>query len=382
MIILNVLLCAVPEAVSHNIIRKNGQRAPRYKPALYADEIGLTSDKYIHLNDTVEELPLKISIGPMSTQRWFLMSHLEESLSAQKGFGFSDKDIDDVRRMITDTSLTFLLVTIIASVLHLLFEFLAFQSDISFWSHNKSLAGLSTRTVITDLISQVIVFLFLLDSDTSILVIIPSFVAIMIQVWKVQKATGLTVTLARGIEFQRWQTLNNTQAPTISDASAAIVGSQEKDSGNDSTQSTIDSQQQVATLSGDDQLAKVSLEADRVATIFLGSALLPIVLIFILRSLIYEKHASWYSWAIGSLTGSVYAFGFVFMCPQLYINHQLKSVSHLPWQYLIYKFLNTFVDGKLAHLFSLLSFVMLISCRFVCIYHKDASNAPLVCFSR
>lgn len=77
------LLIIVPEAVSRYIIhsqsRKNGQQQPRYKPALYADEIGLTSDKYIHLNDTVEELPLKISIGPMSTQRWFLMSHLEES---------------------------------------------------------------------------------------------------------------------------------------------------------------------------------------------------------------------------------------------------------------------------------------------------------------
>lgn len=272
-------------------------------------------------------------------------------MSAQKGFGFSDKDIDDVRRMITDTSLTFLLVTIIASVLHLLFEFLAFQSDISFWSHNKSLAGLSTRTVITDLISQVIIFLFLIESDTSLLVIIPSFAAILIQMWKVQKATGLTVTITRGIEFRRWQTPTTTNART---STTDIIDRQgNNDSSNDSTQSTIDSQQ-VVSSAAEEQLAKVSLEADRVATIYLGSALLPIVLIFILRSLIYEKHASWYSWAIGSLTGSVYAFGFVFMCPQLYINHQLKSVSHLPWQYLIYKFLNTFVDGKLTSFFLIL----------------------------
>ena len=32
-------------------------------------------------------------------------------------------------------------VTMLASSLHLLFEFLAFQSDIAFWSGNKSLAG-------------------------------------------------------------------------------------------------------------------------------------------------------------------------------------------------------------------------------------------------
>lgn len=29
---------------------------------------------------------------------------------------------------------------------------------------------------------------------------------------------------------------------------------------------------------------------------------------------------------------------------QLFINHKLKSVSHLPWKFLIFKFLNTFID--------------------------------------
>jgi hypothetical protein len=33
---------------------------------------------------------------------------------------------------------------------------------------------------------------------------------------------------------------------------------------------------------------------------------------------------SFYSWALGSLVGFVYAFGFVAMTPQLYINYKLK----------------------------------------------------------
>ena len=73
-------------------------------------------------------------------------------------------------RLISETSLYLLALTTLASLLHLLFEFLAFRSDISFWQSNKSLAGLSARTVVTDLVSQVVVFLFLLDSDTSLLV--------------------------------------------------------------------------------------------------------------------------------------------------------------------------------------------------------------------
>lgn len=73
-------------------------------------------------------------------------------------------------RLISETSLYLLALTVLASLLHLLFEFLALRSDISFWQGNKSLAGLSARTVVTDLVSQAVVFLFLLDSDTSLLV--------------------------------------------------------------------------------------------------------------------------------------------------------------------------------------------------------------------
>ena len=113
------------------------------------------------------------------------MQHMEESISSQKAFGFTDKDTDDVRRLISDTSVYLLGITILASLLHLVFEFLAFQSDIQFWRDNKSLAGLSTRALVTDLLSQSVVFLFLVESDSSLLVTVPSFFGILIQGWKV-----------------------------------------------------------------------------------------------------------------------------------------------------------------------------------------------------
>jgi len=36
------------------------------------------------------------------------------------------------------------------------------------------------------------------------------------------------------------------------------------------------------------------------------------------------------------------------MTPQLFINYKLKSVAHLPWRMLSYKFLNTFIDDIFA----------------------------------
>ena len=48
-------------------------------------------------------------------------------------------------------------------------------------------------------------------------------------------------------------------------------------------------------------------------------------------SLIYTPHKSWYSWTIQTTVNGVYAFGFLFMLPQLFLNYKLKSVAHLPW---------------------------------------------------
>ena len=33
-----------------------------------------------------------------------------------------------------------------------------------------------------------------------------------------------------------------------------------------------------------------------------------------------ERHETWYSWGIGALTGCVYTFGFVLMCPQVRVS--------------------------------------------------------------
>ena len=55
-----------------------------------------------------------------------------------------------------------------------------------------------------------------------------------------------------------------------------------------------------------------------------------------------------YSWVLGSAVGCVYTFGFIMMTPQLFINYKLKSVAHLPWRAMVYKFLNTIIDDLFA----------------------------------
>ena len=63
---------------------------------------------------------------------------------------------------------------------------------------------------------------------------------------------------------------------------------------------------------------------DEEATRYLSYVLYPLVIGYAIYSLVYKTHNSWYSWILNSLVGAVYMFGFILMCPQLYLNYRLK----------------------------------------------------------
>jgi hypothetical protein len=52
-------------------------------------------------------------------------------------------------------------------------------------------------------------------------------------------------------------------------------------------------------------LSRVSIEADRYATVHLSAILFPLLIGFAIKSLMMNKYSSWYSWFITTLTGCV-----------------------------------------------------------------------------
>ena len=72
-------------------------------------------------------------------------------------------------------------------------QLLAFPADIQFWNKNKSMEGLSAKSVVLNFICQFIIFLYLLDNDTSWMILASSGVGVCIEFWKIGKAMRIEV---------------------------------------------------------------------------------------------------------------------------------------------------------------------------------------------
>lgn len=240
-----------------------------------------------------------ISIG-----RYRFSVHMEDSLRLFATLGFTEKDTDEVKGIFMDTNFALLMATFLISLVHLLFDALAFKNDIQFWRARRTLIGLSLSTVVWRCVSTVIIFFYLLNEGTSLLVTVPCGCSVLIELWKCSKATKLRVFWSQGRLRMQFG---------------------ERDAAEKQTE-----------------------EFDAQATRYLCYALVPLCLLGAVYSLLYLEFTGWYSFIITMLADGVYAFGFVFMCPQLFVNYKLKSVAHLPWRVFVYKAFNTFIDDCFA----------------------------------
>lgn len=149
----------IPVLVFHNLrYYELPDQTWKYVPSMYLDDMGLTMDKLVSLNRSVRALPLTISYEPMSYARWQLLLTMETALQSQASLGFQTSDLDSMRAMIADTNPYLLAVTMTVSLLHILFDWLAFKNDISYWrAKSSNMVGISLRSMVISLVSQFIV---------------------------------------------------------------------------------------------------------------------------------------------------------------------------------------------------------------------------------
>ncbi|KAJ4950483.1 hypothetical protein NE237_027315 [Protea cynaroides] len=277
-----------------------------YYPTIFFNEFWLLRDKLIATNNTVTELPLNLEVGPISMTKWQLFLQIEQSFQIQRSYGsMLEGEADGLKRVFLEGNPYLLVVTMVVSLLHSVFNFLAFKNDIQFWNKNKSMEGLSAKSVVVSFICQLIVFLYLLDNDTSWMILGSSGIGVCIEFWKIGKAMHIEIDRSGKLPMLRFRDRES-------------------------------------------YAKNKTKEYDDIAMKYLSYVLFLLVGCSSVYSLLYERHKSWYSWILSSLTSCVYMFGFIMMCPQLFINYKLKSVAHLPWRQMTYKFLNTIIDDLFA----------------------------------
>ena len=277
-----------------------------YLPIFWNNDFWALSDHLHPINDSIQTLNLTLHFYHIAPWKFQLYQQFTESFRIQSDvMGIASHETEEMKRMFLETNTVLLAITFAVSLLHSLFDFLAFKNDIQFWKERKDMEGISFRSILMNVGFQAVVFLYLLDNETSWMIILSSGVGLVIEVWKIQRTVFIKFT---------------NKFPFIK------------------FEDKVKPSQKVSETE----------KYDEIAFKYLSYLLYPLLVGYTIYSVVYESHKSWYSFVIGTLVGFVYMFGFITMLPQLYINYRLKSVAHMPWKTFMYKALNTFVDDLFA----------------------------------
>ncbi|KAI0824729.1 cleft lip and palate transmembrane 1 [Trametes gibbosa] len=288
---------------------------PFYKPIVFPNEFWHLRSQYVELNTSTPTVPLQIAFEPMSYWKFTIFAALTQSFAEaakQQGAG-AGAELDEVKRMLVETNPYFLALTAFVSVLHVVFEFLAFSSDVSHWRHKQELVGVSVRYIVTNVFVQIVILLYLIDNNeqTSWMILMGSGIGVLIEAWKITKAVDIGIAPSSPGAWLPYQ-----------------IDIKDKH-----------------VLSEDE---KKTQEYDKLAFRIVAYFTIPCLAAYTVYSLLYETHRGWYSFVISTLTSFVYMFGFAQLIPQLIINYKLKSVAHMPMKAMVFKTLSTVVDDLFA----------------------------------
>ncbi|KAJ5368197.1 uncharacterized protein N7496_007957 [Penicillium cataractarum] len=296
-----------------------------YYPILFLNTFWQLKTHMTELNSTVTEVPLRITLNHLANWKFSILTSIDEGSkqSARQAAyggpvpgGGDGSEWETIKEVLLDTNIYLLGTTGIVTILHMVFETLAFKNDIAHWRKKKDVVGTSVRTILANVFMQAVIFLYLMDNsdNTSWMILASQGFGILLEAWKITKTVNVR--------------LRPPPASSFFSFLPYVVVFEDKHK-----------------LSETEEKTK---EYDEIAFRYLYIIAVPLLLAYAAYSLLYNTHKSWYSYIIETLVGSVYAYGFLMMVPSLYINYRLKSVAHMPGKAMAYKFLNTFIDDLFA----------------------------------
>lgn len=301
----------------------------QYEPIIFIDDVS-------HLRWHWREMSRNISTPNPSmiikivdtTTLMFAFKKLMVNCIDTMGILFSEDEVEELKYFVSDDRLYYWVLTQIVTLLHCIFEYLAFVDDYSFFVGRKTFRGVSISSLLFGATRSLILFLYLIDLDSSKLILFTVFKDFAFGLYKVFKVYINVYSTPKN------QKLVNIWA-TVDERDEDVPGKREYLEASDDTKNVE---------KDDDETAKWDKQCVIHGIIYFT----PMFMGFSAYCLHLFKYKSWWSWLVSSLADSFYLLGFLHMLPQIYINYKLKSVAHLPIRAFMYKVFNTFIDDVFA----------------------------------
>lgn len=201
-----------------------------YYPIVYLNTFWQLRDHMHELNETVQEIDFHISMTNLWYYWFTMIVNLDEgakvnAVKAAEGQSVTGdgSEFEELKKVLLDSNPYLLGVTAVAAALHMIFEMLAFKSDIGHWRNKKDNVGVSVRTILANVFMQTVIFLYLVDNNenTSWMILFGQGIGILIEAWKITKTVDIRIRPApRGswlpyaITFEDKHKLSETEEKT------------------------------------------------------------------------------------------------------------------------------------------------------------------------
>lgn len=218
-----------------------------------------------------------------------------------------DSTKDLIVEILKTNSTHYLILLFTVQTLHILFSFLGFASDISYHKKLDRLDGLYTKIYFIRLFHYFIAVIYYYIEDVSKIIYFELIISLAIELWKFKKI---------------FRTEVDFKFPFIH------------------FHNRIKYEESTST----------SLEEDAIK-LTVKTVFLPLALFYLGYRVYYYNNyifAHPFKFIIEYFFFLLNIFGFALMTPQIYINYKMKSVEHMPFKALSYKFLNTIIDDVFA----------------------------------
>lgn len=229
---------------------------------------------------------------------------------------YTEETIDIIKETLFDNNFYLVVVYFTLSFIQFFMQIFAFKNEIEVWKKIENKPGLSIQNLYQRLVSEVIVCLYLYEKEANKLYLGFQLFDLLLTCWKITRA--VEVSLSSNNRFYisfRYKEWYHRKVETAD------------------SQATHYTNYLIAGLFVPFILYKLYPLATDSYSYYMSQ-----------NSIKYPTFYQIYIFFLESSVLFILIFGFVMMTPQLYINYKLKSVDHLPWKTLIYRFIYTIID--------------------------------------